>query len=154
MVQNKTFRLLKTLYGFREKQPTNRPYYFLDFPIVGPKKSWCKLKLWVSKPIRKTNTKPMKQEWAQSEIPVKKKSQKPSENTTFLKYAFIGWFLEFFSSLICRIELILVSLVLYFFLIGLDTHYLGFTSTFFFGPTMGKSKKKIGRLGFFFTKTI
>ena len=27
--------------------------FFLDFPIVGPKKSWRKLKLWVSKPIRK-----------------------------------------------------------------------------------------------------
>ena len=60
--------------------------------------------------------------------------------TTFLIYAIFGWFLGFFSSLVCRIELILFSLVLYFFLIGLDTHNLSLRQLFF-GPTMGKSKK-------------
>ena len=28
----------KTLYSFRENLPPNRPNYFLDFPIIGPKK--------------------------------------------------------------------------------------------------------------------
>ena len=27
----------KTLYSFRENLPSNRPNYFLDFPIIGPK---------------------------------------------------------------------------------------------------------------------
>ena len=53
-----------------------------------------------------------------------KEESAQSENGIFQESGIFGWFLGFFSSLVCRIELILFSLVLYFFLIGLDIHNL------------------------------
>ena len=44
-----------------------------------------------------------------------KNPKKPSENATFLKFGIFGWFFGFFSSLVCRIELILFSIAFAFF---------------------------------------
>ena len=54
----------------------------------------------------------------------------------------------FFSSLVCRIELILVTLVLYFFLIGLDTHNLSLRQLFFLAIQWGNPKSNLA--GWFF----
>ena len=59
------------------------------------------------KHYQEKNARAMEKELAQSDIPVKRKIQKTIENTTFLKYGIFGWFFGFFSSLVCRIELIL-----------------------------------------------
>ena len=47
-----------------------------------------------------------------------------------------GWFFGFFSSLVCRIELILFPLRLYFSPDRFWYPYIGFTTTLFFGPIM------------------
>ena len=66
------------------------------------------------KPYQEKNAKPMEKELAQSDIPLKRKIQKTVQKYHFLKYGIFGWFFGFFSSLVCPIELILFSLVLYF----------------------------------------
>ena len=44
----------KTQFSFRENLPSNRPNYFFDFPIIGPKiKIVVNLCIWVSKAIRR-----------------------------------------------------------------------------------------------------
>ena len=93
------------------------------------------------KTYQEKNANAMEKELAQSDIPVKRKSKKPSENATFLKFGIFGWFFGFFSSLVCPIELILFSLVLYFSPDRFRHPYIDFTTTFFFGPIMVKSKK-------------
>ena len=59
----------------------------------------------------------------------------------YMKYGIFGCFFGFFSSLVCPIELILFSLGLHFSPDRFRHPYIGFTTTFFFGPIMVKSKK-------------
>ena len=66
------------------------------------------------KHYQEKNARAMEKEVAQSDIPVKRKSKKPSKNTIFQKSGIFGWFWGFFSQVVCPIELILFSLVLYF----------------------------------------
>ena len=66
------------------------------------------------KTYQEKNANAMEKELAQSDIPAKRKIQKPSENAIFLKFGIFGWFFGFFSSLVCRIELILFPLHLHF----------------------------------------
>ena len=63
------------------------------------------------------------------------------QNPLFLKYGIFGWFFGFFSSLVCRIELILFPLLLHFSADSVWYPNIKFTTPFFFGPIMGKSKK-------------
>ena len=81
----------------------------LKIPILG-----SKMKVVVNFIYQEKNAKPMKKELAQSDIPVSRKIQKTTRNVTFLKNSVFGWFFGFFSLLVCPIELILSSLVLYF----------------------------------------
>ena len=83
------------------------------------------------------NTRAMEKELAQSDIPVKRKIQKTIRKYTFLKYGIFRWFFGFFSSLVCRIELILFPLLLHFSPDRSWYPYIKFTTTFFFGPIMG-----------------
>ena len=46
-------------WNFREKKTPNRPNYFFDFPIIGPKKKCRKLYIWVSNTIRRK----MQEQW-------------------------------------------------------------------------------------------
>ena len=55
----------------------------------------------------------------------------------FQESGIFGWFFGFFSSLVCRIELILFPLLLYFSPDRFWYPYIGFTTTLFFGPIMG-----------------
>ena len=79
-------------------------YQKFGFPYYRAKKKLLWTLYMGIKTYQEKNTKPMEIElnptyqWGE-------KSQKPSENTTFLKYGVFGWFFGFFSSLVCRIEL-------------------------------------------------
>ena len=89
----------KTLYSFRENLPSNRPNYFFDFPIIGPKiKIVVNLCIWVSKSIRRK----IQTQWKKNELNPAyhwgEKSQKTSENIIFQESVIFGWFLRFFSS--------------------------------------------------------
>ena len=52
-----------------------------------------------------------------------------------------NWIFGFFSSLVCRIELIFFPLLLHFSPDSVWYPYIKFTTTLFFGPIMGKSEK-------------
>ena len=85
---------------------------------------------------------------AQWDIPVKRKIQKTIRKWHFFwSLAFSDGFFGFFSSLVCPIELILFSLHLYFSPDRFRHPYIGFTTTFFFGPIMGKSKSNMAGWG-------
>ena len=99
------------------------------------------------KTYQEKNTNAAKKELAQSDIPVKRKIKKTSKIAKFQKNGIFGWFFGFFSSLVCPIELILFSLHLYFSPDRFRHPYIGFTTTFFFGPIMGKSKSNMARWG-------
>ena len=71
-----------------------------------------------------------------------KNPKKPSENTTFLKYGIFRWFFGFFSSLVCRIELILSPMLLHFSPDSVWYPYIKFTTTFFFGQCHHKTEEK------------
>ena len=66
------------------------------------------------KHYQEKNVRAMEKKLAQSDIPVKRKIQKTSENTICDESGTFGWFFGFFSSLGCRIELILFPLLLHF----------------------------------------
>ena len=68
MVHYKTSHLKVLEFLRRKKPPTNRPNYFFDFPIIGPKKNCRKLYIWVSNPIRRKIQEQWKKELAQSNI--------------------------------------------------------------------------------------
>ena len=132
--------------NFCEKNP-NRPILFLVFPHCRPeKKVGINLSYGYSKPIRKkykTNEKRISSIRHTSE---EKNPKNHLKIAYFRKVVFLYGF-WIFSSLVCRIELILVSLVLYFFLIGLDTHNLSLRQLFFW--PYNREIKKIWPVGVF-----
>ena len=66
------------------------------------------------KHYQEKNARAMEKEFAQSNIPVKRKIQKTIRNTIFQESGIFGWFYGFFSSMVCRIEVILFPLLLHF----------------------------------------
>ena len=87
------------------------------------------------------NTRAMEKELAQSDIPVKRKIQKTIQKYQISEKWHFWMVFGFFSPLVCPIELILFSLVLYFTPDRFLYPYMDYTTTFFFGPIMVKSKK-------------
>ena len=97
------------------------------------------------KTYQEKNAKSMEKELAPTHQ-WREKSQKLTKNTIFQESGIFGWFFGFFSSLVCRIELILFPMLLHF-SPSVWYPYIKFTTTFFFGPIMGKSKSNMAGWG-------
>ena len=96
------------LADFKIRVPI-RPNYFFDFPIV---RSTIKIDLNLSVTYQNLLGEPQKSN-GQSELPAKRKRPKPSKITIFRESGIFGWFLDVFSLLVTRIDLILFPLNFY-----------------------------------------
>ena len=89
------------------------------------------------KTYQEKNTKPMKKELAQSDIPVMRKIPKTTRKYSFSEKSHFGWFLGFFSKLVSPIELQFFSLAQCPSRTSFDRSHHRSATIFNFDPIMG-----------------